>query len=115
MYVGPFLAVETGNVWGGNFDVWGSAYDPHYDRLFVAQFRNFSDVSVNPTPVPISIMHIGSNFVISWAAAGTLLESPVLGAGASWTAVPGAPNTPAGGSYTNTPTGSEMFFRLKQQ
>jgi hypothetical protein len=62
MFVGPSLSVETFNIWGnptpasGGFDVFGPTnpdcpnsgnictVDPTYDRLFVAQFRNFIDV-----------------------------------------------------------------------
>ena len=52
MFVGPSLAVETGNIWTSGFDVWGPTdpgctsictFDPNYDRLWVAQFRNFID------------------------------------------------------------------------
>ena len=59
MFVGPSLSVETGNIWantGGSdgFDVWGPTdpacvtgctFNPTYDRLWVAQFRNFTDVA----------------------------------------------------------------------
>jgi len=70
MYVGTSLAVETGNIWstapadGAPFDVWGPtdpgcttgcAFDPNYDRLWVAQFRNFIDVG----STQISIASVG--------------------------------------------------------
>jgi len=55
MFVGPSLSVETGNIWAAaDFDVFGPT-DPNcassqctfnatYDRLWVAEFRNFVDV-----------------------------------------------------------------------
>jgi hypothetical protein len=54
MFVGPFLAVETGNIWSGSiatggFSVYDDPFDPKFDRLFVAQFRNFSDVVTGGT------------------------------------------------------------------
>lgn len=113
MYVGMSLAVETGNIWGGGFNVWTSPFDPTYDRLFLAQFRNFGDTPA--LPASITVKRQGNSVVISWGVAGILLESPaVAGAGVSWTAVPGAPNTSTGGSYTNTPSGKALFFRLQQ-
>jgi hypothetical protein len=42
MYVGIFEGVETGNIWSS--DRYAGPFDPIYDRLFVAQFRNFTDV-----------------------------------------------------------------------
>ena len=42
MYVGIFEGVETGNIWSS--DRYAGPFDPIYDRLFVAQFRNFIDV-----------------------------------------------------------------------
>src|SRR6266568_5165266 len=117
MYVGPFLAVETGNIWpggAGGFDVWGAPLNPTYDRLFVAQFRNFGDVPSAVAPAPIAIRRAGASIVLSWGVAGTLQQSPVLGPSASWLPTPGAPNTPTGGSYTNTPGGAALFYRLLQ-
>ncbi len=114
MYVGPFLAVETGNIWPSSFDLWNT-YDPTYDRLFVAQFRSFGDTPTIVPQAPITIKRLGNQVVLSWGVAGTLQQSTVLGGAASWGAVPGAPNTPTGGSYTNTPAGTATFFRLLQQ
>jgi hypothetical protein len=45
MFVGVSLGVETGNIWGGtSHDVYAGPFDPIEDRLFVAQFRNFTDI-----------------------------------------------------------------------
>src|SRR5207244_11755766 len=64
MYVGPFLAVETGNIWAAaDFDVWMAPFDPKYDRLFVAQFRNFGN-AVAPS---LSIAKSGSNVIITYS------------------------------------------------
>jgi hypothetical protein len=116
MYVGPFLAVETGNIWAsGDFDVWNAPFDPKFDRLFVAQFRDFADVISAAPGTTINVAHSGNSVVISWTVAGVLLQSPVLGTGANWTAVPGAPNTPTGGSVTLTPSEKSLYFRLQQQ
>jgi hypothetical protein len=118
MYVGPFLAVETGNIWAaGTFDVWNSPFDSKFDRLFVAQFREFGDVVSGGTIVPsrLTFSLSGKAVTINWTVAGTLLESPTVGAGATWTAVPNAPNTPTGGTITLTPSGRTTFFRLQQQ
>jgi hypothetical protein len=65
MYVGPELGTETGNIWGGSgFDVWADPFDPTYDRLFVAQYRNFIDVP------SISIASVSGQKVITFV--GTL-------------------------------------------
>ncbi len=120
MYVGAFLAVETGNIWGGTdcgltgFDVWNCPYTSKFDRLFVAQFRNFADVAPSLARAPIAIKRVGASIVLSWGVAGTLQSSPVLGPSAAWLPVAGAPNTPTGGSYTNTPSGPALFYRLLQ-
>jgi hypothetical protein len=106
MYVGPFLGVETGNIWPPTgFDVWDdSNFNPQYDRLFVAQFRNFGDVPAvagNPT---IAISKSGSTITINYT--GTLQQSPTLGPTAVWSAVAGATSP-----YTVPTTGPAMFFR----
>jgi len=45
MYVGMSLSSETGNIWAtATYDVWNAPFDPIYARLFVAQYRNFTDV-----------------------------------------------------------------------
>lgn len=115
MYVGMSLGVETGNIWPSTFDVWNAPFDPNYDRLFVAQFRNFGDVPSVVVPAPIAIKRQASSVVLSWGVSGILQQSPAVGPAASWTPVAGAPNTPTGGSFTNTPSGTALFFRLKEQ
>jgi hypothetical protein len=70
MYVGCMLSVESGNIWnGGNntFNVWTSPYDPKYDRLYVAEFRNFGDLTT-ATPGPtLSISQSGGNLSITFS------------------------------------------------
>jgi hypothetical protein len=109
MYVGVSLGVETGNIWNGGsnpFNVWTSPFDSTYDRLFVAQFRNFGDnvAVVQPT---ITISRSGTGVTITYT--GTLLQSPTVGSGASWTAVPGATSP-----YPVPTTAASMFFRSSQ-
>ena len=93
MYVGPSLSVESGNIWNGGsnpFNVWDSPFDPTYDRLYLAQFRNFGDVSTIVQPT-ISISRSGTSFVINYT--GTLYSSstangtygPVSGASSPYT------------------------------
>jgi hypothetical protein len=100
MFVGPFLAVETGNIWNdAGRDVYTSPFDPIYDRLFVAQFRNFG----NTFPPSLSIAPSGANIVVTFT--GTLLSSPsVLG---PWTLV--STTSP----YVTTATGGARFFRAQ--
>jgi hypothetical protein len=109
MYVGPFLGVEAGNIFSGTpptgFDVWNSPFDPHYDRLFVAQFRNFGDVPAVVTTPTISISKTGSTISITYT--GTLQSSTALGPTAVWSAVTGAASpytVPSGG-------GAALFYR----
>jgi len=60
-------------------DVYASPFDPIYDRLFVAQFRNFG----NTFPPSLSIAPSGANIVVTFT--GTLLSSPSLfGHGLWW-------------------------------
>jgi len=93
MYVGPFLGVETGNIFSGSlsagtgFDVWGDAFNPKYDRLFVAQFRNFGDT---PTVVTTPTISISAGPPTSITFTGTLMQSTNLGPTAVWSAVTGA-------------------------
>jgi hypothetical protein len=110
MYVGTFLAVETANIWSGSdFDVWGP-FDPRYDRLFLAQFRNFADTAGGGAPLgPLVITHTGANITISWTGAGTLQQTSNLATGVSWTDVPGVTGT----SYTAAASGSTSYFRLR--
>jgi hypothetical protein len=109
MNVGMSLSVETGNIWnGGNntFSVYGSSFNPQYDRLFVAQFRNFGDF-VSSLPGPTITIAPGASLSITYT--GTLQQSPTVGTGATWTAVTGAT------SPFTVPKGSAaMFFRAAQ-
>jgi hypothetical protein len=106
MYVGPFLGVETGNIWTSGYNVWTDPFNPQYDRLFVAEFRNFGDTPT-VTPVPtISIGVTGSTITITYT--GTLLSSTNVGPTAVWSAVAGATSP-----YPVPTTSGEMFFRTK--
>jgi hypothetical protein len=111
MYVGTSLSVETGNIWnGGNntFNVFTSGFDPQYDRLFVAQFRNFGDfASTIPSNPTVSITG-GASLTITFTGS-TLEQSPTVGASATWTTVTGATSP-----YTVPKGSSTMFFRAKQ-
>jgi hypothetical protein len=110
MYVGPFLGVEIGNIftagWGGGTSVWDSPFDPKYDRLFVAQFRNFGDNVVVTQPT-IAISKSGTALSITYT--GTLMQSTNVGPTAAWSIVTGATSP-----YTVPTTAPDMFFRAKQ-
>jgi hypothetical protein len=116
MYVGTSLAVETGNIWSTAppdastpFDVWGPtdpgctagcAFDPNYDRLWVAQFRNFIDVA----STQISIARVGGVPQITFG--GVLQRASVVTG--PYTDVAGATSP-----YT-VPAGSAAgFFRVR--
>jgi hypothetical protein len=113
MNVGMSLAIETGNIWSGTppngFNVWGPtdpncttgcAFDPNYDRLWVAQFRNFIDVG----STQISIATVGGVPKITFG--GVLQRAPVVTG--PYTDVAGATSP-----YT-VPTGSAAgFFRVR--
>jgi hypothetical protein len=65
--------------------------------------------TVAPAEVTITFTRSGSSVTLSWTS-GTLLQSDTLGAGASWTAVPGA----SAPSYTFTPaTTGNKFYRVQ--
>jgi len=107
MCVGVSLSVETGNIWGGNWNVFTQPFNPTYDRLFVAQFRNFGDFAA-ATPSNPTVGIKGPPLTITFTGS-TLEQSPKVGASATWTTVTGATSP-----YT-VPTGSStMFFRSKQ-
>jgi hypothetical protein len=100
MYVGPFAAVETANIWTTGHNVFTSPFDPKYDRLFLYQFRNFGN-TFGPS---VSIGAGGGNVIITFS--GTLFSAPSLTG--PWTAVSGATSP-----YTNSPTGTARFFRAQ--
>jgi hypothetical protein len=109
MYVGPFLAVETGNIWpASGFNVWTEPFNPTYDRLFVAQFRNFGDVTQSQPGPTLSISQTGSTVTITFSGSA-LQQSPTLGSGATWSNVPGATSP-----YPVPKSASSMFFRAVQ-
>jgi hypothetical protein len=110
MYVGMSLAIETGNIWpGGLFDVWGPtdpgcttgcAFDANYDRLWVAQFRNFIDVG----STQISIATVGGVPRITFG--GVLQRASVVTG--PYTDVAGATSP-----YTPPPGTAAGFFRVR--
>ncbi len=106
MYVGPSMSVETGNLgWGAGYDVYCAAFNPVYARLFVAEFRNFSDVAVQPSNPTIA--QVGANVVVTWTT-GVLQSSPTL-TPAAFLDVPGAVSP----SYSTPATGAPKYFRVR--
>lgn len=63
--------------------------------------------TVSPA-VTLTISRSGSNLIISWPS-GTLYQSDKIGAGAVWTAVPGA----SAPSFTFTPGSVSKFYRVQ--
>ena len=101
MFVGPFAAVETGNIWNGaEHNVYDSPFDPRYDRLFVYQFRNFG----NTFPPSLSVSRSGSDVIITFT--GSLLSAPAITG--PWTDVVGATSP-----YTTPATGAARYFRAR--
>jgi hypothetical protein len=106
MYVGVSLGVETGNIWGGNWNVFTSPFDPKYDRLFVGQFRNFGDVgSATPSPT-VTISQSGGTITITFT--GTKLQQSTTVNG-TYSDVAGATSP-----YTVTKSGAATFYRAVQ-
>lgn len=104
MFVGPFMAVETGNLWNGaDHGVWASPFDPKFDRLFVGQFRNFGDILAVTTPT-LSFSVSGGNIVVTYTG---VLESSTVVTG------PYAEVNGATSPYSTPMTGPEMYFRAK--
>jgi hypothetical protein len=102
MFVGPFAAVETGNIWAtADHDVWAGPFDPKYDRLFVYQFRNFGNTFA-PT---LSATRVGANVQITFTGASLQSAPAITG---PWTDVAGATSP-----YTTPATGAAKFFRAK--
>jgi hypothetical protein len=99
MFVGPFAAVETGNIWAGaDFNVYNDPFNPAYDRLMVYQFRNFG----NTFPPSVSISGSAGTLTITFT--GSLLSAPALTG--PWTPVAGATSP-----YSTSATGAARFFR----
>ena len=124
MYVGPFFAVETGNIWAtgvgvvppSGFDIWQNPFDPLYDRLFVANFRDFGPAVGSASAIKFGIIQdpVGKgDLVLIWTSGGVLQQSTSVGG--PWTAVVGAPSSASGGRFEVAKTGSAMFFRVKVQ
>jgi hypothetical protein len=105
MYVGPFLAVETGNIWSAaDFDVWNAPFDPNFDRLFVAQFRNFSEVVVVTNPTLSAVKNADGSVTLTFTG-GLYASSSVNG---TYTKVASAVSP-----YKVTPTAGQAagFYR----
>ena len=113
MFVGPSLSVETQNIWGaspgGGHDVWGPTdpacttgcvFDPTYDRLWVASFRNFIDTG----SASISIARVGGQPTITFT--GVLQRSTNVGG--PYTDVSGALSP-----YTVQTGPATGFFRVR--
>jgi hypothetical protein len=78
-------------------------------------------IGTSTAPVTLAVKSSGSNVTFSWpttSAEVTLLASPKLGPGATWTAVtiPGGAMKASGGNYQVTlpASGSAEFFRLSK-
>jgi hypothetical protein len=98
MFVGPFAAVETANIWTTGHNVFTSPFDPKYDWLMVYQFRNFGN-TFGPTA---SISPGSGSVTITFT--GTLLSAPSVSG--PWTPVAGAVSP-----YTTSTTGAPRYFR----
>ena len=107
MFVAVSLGVETGNIWPAGANIFGP-YNPTYDRLFLAQFRNFTDVVTGLGPLTATASGTAS-VTISWTGAGTLQKTGSL-APKAWADVSGVSGT----SYTTSTTNGPAFFRLRQ-
>jgi hypothetical protein len=86
-------------------------------KVYVIEYggnQGIWEITFPPARATLGIVAMGPEIVVSWSVAGTLQSSCDLNAGASWQAVPGAPNTVTGGSYTNTVGTGTMFYRLQQ-
>src|SRR5207237_3490514 len=100
-YVGPFIALETHNIWMGStivYDVWNAPPDPIYDRLFVAQFRNFGSTF----PPSLNISSSAGNVTITFN--GLLQSAPSVNG--PWTTMTGTTSP-----YTTSGTAAAKFFR----
>jgi hypothetical protein len=104
------LYPEAGSATLDDIGIWRRALTP----LEVANIasagstggRSFDTVG----PIPLAITRSGSSLILSYAA-GTLLQSSTLGAGAVWEPVPGA----SAPSFTVTPSGAAKYYRVLVQ
>ena len=107
-----FLYPETGTAILDDIGIWRQALTP----LQVAQIESAGSTSgrsfntVGPSSVTITTTRSGGNIILSYSA-GTLLSSTNLGPSAQWKTVTGA--SPP--SYTVTPSGAGMFYRVQVQ
>ena len=108
MHVGPSLSAETGNIGWVGFNVYTDPFDPVHAGLFLAQFRNFGDLSVPVPPSNLTITKVGANVVLSWTA-GVLQSASVLANPTVFTDVTGVTGT----SYTVAPSGTKTYYRLR--
>jgi hypothetical protein len=106
MYVGVSLSAETGNIWGGNFNVFTQPFNPTYDRLFLGQLRNFGDFAAG-TPAPtVKISQSGGNLTITFT--GSKLQQSATANG-TYSDISGATSP-----YPVPKTSAVMFFRAVQ-
>ena len=62
------------------------------------------------TPVPITISYVGGKVVLNWSGSHTLQSTTAVSASSGFTDVAGPVLT---GPYTNTPSASATYYRLK--
>ena len=103
----PEFSLTSGNLLVG-IDYWDAStftYNLNDAGLFKPRFYEVTLTNLPPAnEVALSIQKLGTNVVLSWPA-GTLLEAPEITG--PWTT-----NT-ATSPYTNAPTGSQRFYRLR--
>ena len=106
-----FLYQEPGTAAVDDIGIWRQVLTP----LEVAQIQSAGSTAgrsfntVGPQSVTITVARSGGNIVLNYPS-GTLLQVTNLSS-TNWTVVPGA-NPP---SYTVTPTGARMFYRVLVQ
>jgi len=106
-----FLYTEPGTNTVDDIGIWRQALT----ALEVAQIQSAGSTAgrsfntVGPPSVTLTVARSGGNIVLNYAS-GTLLQVSNLSS-TNWTAVPGA----AAPSYTVTPTGAGMFYRVLVQ
>ena len=88
------------------------------NKIYVIEYsgnQGIWEIAFPPARAELSASSLGANIVINWGMSGTLQSSTILGPGAVWSPVAGAPNTPSGGSYNNLPAAATVYYRLLQQ
>jgi hypothetical protein len=91
MYVGISQSVESANIWAtADYDVWTAPFDARYHRLFVAQFRNFTDVPSLSIAVVSGVPKVTFNGVLQSSTTVNGTYTNVVGATSPYTVPLGA-------------------------